>query len=269
MIRRTFFDADYDSQLGYPDQENKSPFKIVVKVFLKQFNPNEGHTYDRVADDSDGRRIVKFQKWTDAEWKFVTTTFKKEIEKYLNWPRMKLWLLPTTHRKDRMSQIQLLYFRHRHPVVKDAIPAVQCGLTVQLVQSEKGAHVWWDVIRVKDGEKPFRSADINDRHARDRGMLTNQDIERWARRPSDGVPQSTVTHEIGHVLNLDHINQKARACKNGDEDICYGERGTQMRKDWMGGGNQASDKDAGPWLERIPLHARNLNWQVTTNDLFF
>jgi hypothetical protein len=263
MIRRNFFDADYDSRLGYPDQQNMSPFIIVLKVHLKQFNPSRGQTYQQVADfDGD---VYKFQGWTDNEWKTFTSEFKREAEKYLNWPRMKLWLLPTAHGKGRMGQIQILYFVHRRPIKKDFVPFVQCGLKVEFVTKEEQSHVWWDVVRLKDGQKDFRSYDSNHKSARDRGMMTNQDIELWSTASSEGIPQSTIAHELGHVLNLDHININGRGCTTGGEDICYGKRGTRMRRNWMGGGNEVSGANSSPWVDRIPVHARNLDWHVTTH----
>jgi len=54
--------------------------------------------------DGAGKKDVKYKAWTDADWTTYKTEFKTEIEKYLNWPRMQLYLMPSIRGTGKMSK---------------------------------------------------------------------------------------------------------------------------------------------------------------------
>ena len=88
---------------------------------------------------------------------------------------------------------------------------------------------------------------LNNKGDRDIGTPTNQDIETWNESSSQ---QSTIAHELGHVLNLDHINIRGKGCETGNEKICYGKPGTWMNRNVMGDGAEVN------WGKRRSLEDR-------------
>jgi hypothetical protein len=262
MIRRTIFDVDYDSHLGYPNGSNTTEFNLIIKVFLTRLNPHDGHKFQKIYDEFEDKKI-KYQAWTDAEWATFKEDFKSDTNKYLNWPNLHLYLLPWAEYKSKTAKIQLDYFRHPHPTRNSTTPYVNCGTSVLLVADKSKAHVSFQVIREKDGEPGYRSYDHLNPGGQDYGILTNRDIDRWATPPSDGIPQNGAFHELGHVLGLRHINLHDPHCHRQNQ-ACYGKPGTPQYSDWMGSGNHVSAADASPWLRRIPKHAHGLNWQIAT-----
>ena len=257
-VRRYIFNVDYDSNLGYPNEYNETDFKLFLKLFLSQINPDHGHKTGH-ATGTMGEK-VEIQAWTQEEWDTYKSDVKNDVEKYLNWPQMTLVLKPQVRPHNKMSNIQYLWFVGKQQLAFPAV--VRCGLTVELVDHQSKAHAAFQVVRVKDGETTFyRAYDTQIPGGQDYGRLTNQSVDRYG-NPVNWT-QSGVTHELGHVLGLDHINAHDPKCKN-DNDVCYGKPGTPEYANWMGHGSVVSEANAAPWRNRIRAHAYGLDWSATT-----
>lgn len=262
MISSYHFHRDYDSLLHSPNHRNISNLSILLRVHLHPHNPPTD-------DAKEGKwkqdgTTYHYQRWNPSEFDTFKAAVKRDAEFYLNWPLMGLWLLPDPLERLPDAKEEMKQLTHARPMSSRFRPIVQCGLTVILVDKAKESHVSFDVLRLKDGEPDFRSYDVNRKNKRDRGMLTQRDVDHGKRGGPSGYPQNTVVHELGHVLNLDHINIKHPRCRKGDEDICYGAPGSQKRRNWQGAGNLVTKDNAMPWLRAIYRHSSALVWSATT-----
>ena len=97
MVRRFMSGNDFDAVLSLPDQRNISSLTLLVRVYLQQFNPDHG-AREGTFNDPNGhnRGTFRIQQWNPAEWENFKVGYKREVETFLNWPRMGLWLQPTS-----------------------------------------------------------------------------------------------------------------------------------------------------------------------------
>ena len=104
ISRRYFFDNDYDSELGYPNEYNCTEFKLIVRLHFDQNNPKDGDKIGYAPQDDDEGK-VPIQQWTDAEWEKYKRV-KTFSEKYLNRPYNRLGVFPQARPHDKMSETQ-------------------------------------------------------------------------------------------------------------------------------------------------------------------
>jgi hypothetical protein len=266
MVRRYWSNNDVDSVLFLPNQRNISKLTLIVRVHLHQFNPagthKEGHFYEKDDDVPAGGNTYVYQRWQPNEWENFKIGYKREVEFFLNWPLMGLWLRPSPlDLPDSMDELR--EFMNPNPISRRFKANVQCSLTVVLVETARQSHVSFEVLRLKDGQPDYRSYDRIHYNKLDTGRLTNRDVQSWPPPPGINLEQSVVSHELGHALNQQHSNVNDPKCINGNEDICYGSPKSRQRRNWMGGGNDVTTANAMPWLRSIYRHTQSLVWDAT------
>lgn len=265
MVTRFWSSNDFDSVLYSPNQRNISTLTLLVRVHLNPFNPgtpgkNEENFFHRDLGGGPGGTNYVFQRWGAAEFATYQAAYKREVEYFLNWPLMGLWLLPASL-GDAAGDTELREFMHAQPISQRFGAVVRCALSCTIVNSAAQSHVSYDVLRLKDGQPAFRAYNMTRFNRRDGGMITNKSIQAWP--PPRDPKHSTVAHELGHSLGLKHINRNDPRCVNGNERICYGRPGTAQRRNLMGGGNDITSANAGPWARAIYQHTSRLVWEAT------
>lgn len=163
-VRRYVFHRYNDSLLNYPNQRNISVLELIVKVHLNPFNPGmagaKEEQFKRHDDAPGDGKMYTFQTWNPGEWNNFKAGFKREVEFYLNWPLIGLWFRPKPAKRrfpSAEAAVELQEFIHSRPLSLRFGAVVQCGLTVNLVDSENSAHAIFDVMRLRDDQPFFRS----------------------------------------------------------------------------------------------------------------
>ncbi len=267
MVRRYVSQKDYDAVWFLPNQRNISTLTLLVSVHLNPVNPANPHAKEgqfvapNFSNPGTPGPTYIYQRWGAAEWENFKTGYKREIESFLNWPRMGLWLQPSSLGIPESAE-ELKEFTNPRPISPRFRPFVQCALTVTLVPTKQQSHVSYDVLRLRDDQPFFRAYDSVHNYARDGGALTNRSLQPWPPQTSH-EKHSTIAHELGHSLNLDHINSGDVRCVLGSEDICYGRRGTPKRRNLMGAGNEITKDNAMPWLRAMYWLTTALIWDAT------
>jgi hypothetical protein len=175
-------------------------------------------------------------RWEDREWLAYRENFVAVIQRF--WDR-KFELTPNRP-----------WYRPPGAHGSDAA-TITCGLTLALVDAAAQAHQRYWIIKPRD--PGFRSsADPVWRV----GLFTHQDLSpsrdtTHARvghaRHSVSFLQTTVLHEFGHTLGLDHVNGP------GDADWNYGVT-LEQREDIMGWGDHVTAREARPWISQLRRH---------------
>ncbi len=196
-----------------------------------------GETYatgNGILHDTYGR--FNLDRWANTEWEdykrdFVSVVQRHWSDKFILDPN-KPWYPP---RRDEARNAA----------------TIQCGLSIQLVDSAAQAHQTFRIIHPQ--ETNFRS--YVDEPGRT-GLFTHLDLEsHWNDRQtrigsethSVSFLQTTVNHEFGHTLGLEHVNG------TGNSDSHYGVTLSE-RENQMGMGGLLTPRHARPWITRLRNH---------------
>jgi hypothetical protein len=177
------------------------------------------------------------EPWRDAEWVAFRDNFVRVIMRY--WDH-KFELTPNRP-----------WYRARQAQTAPEAARITCSLSLGLVDAAGLTnHRYWII---KPRETSFRSfANRSLRHGlfthRDLSLEWNTERTRIGRvRHSISYLQSTVLHEFGHTLGLDHVNGA------GNDDANYGIT-LEQREDVMGMGDHATARAARPWIAQLRHH---------------
>jgi hypothetical protein len=247
--RLTYKSKSYDASL-MPTMDFLSHFLVLeYRVRLVRCEPAtrlQNIDTVRVRGDGilrDGGEVFHLDAWTNAEWNGYVSNFSRIITSY--WDD-KFELTPNRPWFRASSQ---------H---KPAETPVKCYLNVKIVNSAAQAHQTYYIIKPR--EQTFRSFAWPSRRL---GMFTHRDLARSQaiRRTRVGIAdrhghrdqhniafwQTTVLHEFGHTLGLNHV------LGQGNEDWRYGIT-REQRDDVMGRGEHLSDRAAQPWISQLRRH---------------
>ena len=242
--------GSYDSELGRPrSSDNRSMLTLVVKIHLYQINPSRGRQTGTMRDGSDRFTI---EKWNASEWRNYQDRFDDLCEMVWNG---ELYLLPPSNLPAGIRTE--LSATSRGAAAQT--PYIECNLDVQVVSQRGGSHATLGVYRLADTEtKTYRSY-ITQQAGRDTGRMSNHDIYMEMHWDGDNLRQfSTVAHEVGHVLGLNHP-----IC-SGNANRCYGAQGTPAHNSTMGFGSNMMTGFATPWTRRIGQHTgHRRGWTAT------
>ena len=241
-VQRFIFKTDYDSQLGFPNEDNETDFTLKVKLYFGQRNPIGGDIERDYRGGVEGGDTLEIRRWDDATWDAFKQEVKSEVERHLNWPQMSLALMPQQRPHNRMSHIQYLWFVHKKQKPTPAI--VKCGVTLEFVDDPTVAHViFLEVVRLTEKNQDTIGWVNRDSIGRHVGVLSNRFVESWLTK--HGISQSYVTQLIGEVLGLTELAPLADSPE---------------ARNWMGWGNEVTTANKSPWSNRIRLHASGLEW---------
>jgi hypothetical protein len=180
--------------------------------------------------------LFHLDPWTDAEWNDFRNNFVRVILRY--WDG-KFELTPNRAWYQPLGQQATTEAK------------ITCSLSVGLMDSPARANQRYFIIKPR--ETTFRSFASPERRL---GLFTHRDLSlewntRMTRvgraRHSVSYLQSTVLHEFGHTLGLDHVNGA------GNSDANYGVT-LDQREDLMGLGDHLSAREAQPWKSQVRHH---------------
>jgi len=192
-------------------------------------------TGNGILHDDDGR--YHLDPWTDAEWVAFRENFVSVIMRY--WDG-KFELTPNRP-----------WYQPRGTQGAAAAPRITCSLSLGLVDTAGHANQRYFIIKPR--ETTFRSFAAAPQRL---GLFTHRDLSldwntRQTRvgrvRHSVSYLQSTILHEFGHTLGLNHVNGA------GNNDANYGIT-LEQREDLMGMGDHAGPREAQPWISQLRRH---------------
>jgi hypothetical protein len=175
--------------------------------------------------------------WSDGEWRDFSSNFVGVITRY--WDG-KFELTPNRP-----------WYRARGAQGPASAASVSCSLSLGLVGGPGTANQRYFIIKPREGN--FRSFADPPRRL---GLVTHRDRSlHWNTRRTriGGVRhsvsylQSTILHEFGHTLGLDHV------AGTGNSDADYGTT-LDQREDLMGMGDHATGREARPWVSQLRYH---------------
>jgi len=223
---------------------NARTFDLMLQLRIQLVRCQPSSHFDVMGTRCNGNGILHdefgdfhLEPWTPQQW----TLFRSHFVPIL----MRYW-----DRKFELTPSRPWYQARRDGGAPEAA-RITCSLSVQLVETAGHAHQRFFII--KPTERTFRSFADGDAQ---RGLFTDRDLmlrrtTQWTRMgPTDhrvSFLQSTVLHEFGHTLGLEHVAGR------GNNRAAYG-RTLQQRRQVMGLGDQATPTAARPWISQLLHH---------------
>jgi hypothetical protein len=257
----------FDSVIDYKDLTlgiHDYVLTLKLNVFLNEMKPPAGKTTFTAYDSGDGSATA--QQWNANEWEHFRKEFKRQS--YAAWNYAFVLIPPASYngfvdpsgvRRNVQCFLQI-NLRDRPGIGTHTVDCYSLTETGGMLRANSGLLTNKDVApttRTRDHLEPMR--------------LEKKDGKmRWSGGNPDGksfaFKQSTIAHEVGHLLGLGHIADHTAACKHSgpNSSRCYG-LFLKESMNIMGGGDALSIKNSTPWRERITKHARPTeipDWKV-------
>jgi hypothetical protein len=201
--------------------------------------------------------------WAPVEWQVFVGAF---VQRASVWNR-KFCLVPPPY-------FNLFDFKNGQYTLR---PNIACEFELAVVGEKGHPHQMVEVINLYHSDHAFRS-DAGHMTSHDRGMERNSSVDPAGLQHNDSN-QSTVAHEVGHLLGLPHIGQSKDlancqlAILLGEQleqevipaiwkggfgaRVCYGDRSSASdANNIMGMGDQFGPENAEPWRSRMVNHMR-------------
>jgi hypothetical protein len=221
-----------------PLDDNTFGFILQFRVRLVRVEPNTRFFSSDTYATGNGRLhdtygTFHLDAWTNEEWEAYKRRFVEVVQRH--------WSDKFVLDPDRA------WYRPRLGAnLTSAV--IQCGLSVELVETSARAHQTYRIIHPR--ETTFRS--YVEEHNRS-GLFTHQDLEsQWGNRltrigsenHSVDFLQTTINHEFGHTLGLNHVNGV------GNSDRHYGVT-LEQRENQMGMGGRLTAAHGRPWIRSL------------------
>lgn len=254
-IKRLHNTPDYDAILGgRADAENATELTVHLRVAFIAEDPVDGGDSAAPSCQRSSRgqkmeiggdwvrdihgRVFRIEPWERRSFEAFTQQFKQDVEAIWN---ERIFVRFPDPRDRRNALPRLDYVAFQNPGVGGTKePFLRCRLRVEPVRPSDRHHAEIHVLNIAPGQCDFQSFVAQRPGRSDVGFLSSR------------IGARTSAHEAGHMLGLEHVNDKASVCgKNSHADVCYGVRGTHQRRDVMGEGTSVHGGHGRRWLEAI------------------
>lgn len=237
--------TDFDSYIYSPalsSDRRSYELMLILRIFLRPLNPPSGKNFYYASDWNDTPWPAL--RWNHAAWQHFQQEYVRQV--YATWDTAFVLTPPADYS-------EFTYLKERRKIL--------CRIRIDLWGDDKHVHGVIDVVRLATPQHNyFRSS-----------TWTYSSKDLAARRIHDrkeGVSylHRTISHEVGHLLGLNHINEYSDACQNAstpESSPCYGSNLAQSMN-VMGRGSELDFSNADPWLKRITEHTytRRSDWKV-------